>query len=100
MGKKNGMFEVLRGISYLTQVGLSLATPIVLCLLGAYWLQERFDTGSWMMLAGLVIGLISGLINLWNFFKFVEKKALRSTDNEAGTQPDDRREKNDRQSGS
>ena len=98
--KKNGMFEVLRGISYLTQVGLSLATPIILCLLAAHWLQARFGMGSWLMLAGLLIGLVSGLMNLWSFFKMVEKKALRSSDDERGTQPKDRRDKNERQSGS
>ena len=33
--KKKGWFSVLQNLSWLTQLGLSLAAPPVLCLLGA-----------------------------------------------------------------
>ena len=34
--KKKGWFSVLQNLSWLTQLGLSLAAPPVLCLLGAF----------------------------------------------------------------
>jgi len=37
--KKKGWFSVLQNLSWLTQLGLSLAAPPVLCLLGAGWLS-------------------------------------------------------------
>ena len=40
--KKKGWFSVLQNLSWLTQLGLSLAAPPVLCLLGAGWLACTF----------------------------------------------------------
>ena len=75
MGSKNGMLEIMRGLSYLTQVGLSVAAPIILCLLAARWLQNRFGWGSWVLITALLFGLISGLVSLWKFLMLVQKKA-------------------------
>lgn len=92
MEKKSNTLEVLRGLSYLTQVGISVATPIVLCLLAARWLQSRFEWGSWVLFAGLLIGLASGLVSLWNFLRLVERKSARGAKNQANERPDDGRE--------
>ena len=40
--KKKGWFSVLQNLSWLTQLGLSLAAPPVLCLLGAAWSYVRY----------------------------------------------------------
>lgn len=74
MKKQSTMFQVLSGLSYLTQVGLSVATPLVLCLLGAWWLYNRLGAGLWVFPAGLLLGLVSGIISLWNFLRYVNKK--------------------------
>lgn len=91
MEKKSEMLEALRGLSYLTQVGLSVATPIVLCLLAARWLQSRFEWGGWVLFVGLLIGLTSGLMSLWKFLRLVERKSARGTKNQAVENPDDGR---------
>lgn len=69
------MLEIMRGLSYLTQVGLSVASPMILCLLAARWLQSRFGWGGWVMIAALLFGLASGLVSLWKFLTLVQKKA-------------------------
>ena len=91
MEKKSNLLEALRGLSYLTQVGLSVATPIVLCLLAARWLQSRFAWGSWVLFAGLLIGLTSGLVSLWKFLRLVERKSARGAKSQADEKPDDGR---------
>ena len=55
--KKKGWFSVLQNLSWLTQLGLSLAAPPVLCLLGAGWLARRFSLGPWVYFAAIVLGL-------------------------------------------
>lgn len=41
---------------WLTQLGFSVAAPLVLCTLGALWLRDRFSLGSWVILAGIGLG--------------------------------------------
>ena len=55
--KKKGWFSVLQNLSWLTQLGLSLAAPPVLCLLGAGWLARRFSLGPWVYFAAIVLGV-------------------------------------------
>lgn len=93
MNKKNGMLDIMRGVSYLTQVGLSVATPIILCLLAAQWLQTRFGLGSWVSVAGLLIGLTSGLLSLFKFLLYIQKKSSHgSLDKQSETPRDGRNE--------
>lgn len=42
---------------WLTQLGVSVAAPLTLCILGALWLRSRFDLGIWVLFAGIGLGL-------------------------------------------
>ena len=44
---------------WLTQLGLSVALPLVGCILVAVWLRNRFDWGTWVIWVGVILGLIS-----------------------------------------
>ena len=52
----------LNMLVWLTQVGLSVAGPLVGFILLALWLQQRFDLGVWVLVIGIVLG-ISGAID-------------------------------------
>lgn len=41
---------------WLTQLGFSVAAPLVLCTLGALWLRDRFCLGPWVILVGIGLG--------------------------------------------
>ena len=75
MQKPNRWMETMRGLSYLTQVGLSVAAPIILCLLGGLWLRKKLGLPPWVLLIAMLVGLISGLMSLWKFLQFVAQKA-------------------------
>ena len=42
---------------WLTQLGISVAVPPALCILGAVWLRNRFGLGAWILIVGIVLGL-------------------------------------------
>lgn len=93
MSKKNSMLDIMRGVSYLPQLGLSVATPIILCLLAAQWLQARFGWGSWVSVVGLLIGLTSGLLSLLKFLLYIQKKSSHgAVDKQSETPKDGRNE--------
>ena len=75
--KKKGWFSVLQNLSWLTQLGLSLAAPPVLCLLcllGAGWLALRFSLGPWVYFAAIVLGLGAAACTFAEFVKMFRRK--------------------------
>lgn len=42
---------------WLTQLGISVAAPLAGCILGAFWLRNRFGLGSWIVIVGILLGL-------------------------------------------
>ncbi len=52
----------LNMLVWLTQLGLSVAGPLVGFILLALWLRQRFDLGVWVLVIGIVLG-ISGAID-------------------------------------
>lgn len=55
--KKDGWFAVLQNLTWLTQLGLSLAVPPLLCLAAAGWLARRFSLGPWVWVLAILVGL-------------------------------------------
>jgi|GEM_PF-1255580 len=46
-----------RGLFLLTQLGISVMVPPVMCLLCASWLTRRFDLGAWIYFPAIVLGI-------------------------------------------
>ena len=61
MEKNSGVMKDLSLLVWLTQLGLSVATPLALFVLGAVWLRSRMALGSWIIWAGLILGLLSAV---------------------------------------
>ena len=71
-------FGMLKNLTYLTQLGLTIALPLVFCIFGASWLQKRFELGSWIVLLGIILGIGSAACSLLEFIKTMNKKAKKS----------------------
>lgn len=70
-------FQILKNITFLTQVGLSLAAPLVLCIWGTVWLRDRFSLGDWVVLAGIVLGLGGAASSFISFARYVSREARK-----------------------
>lgn len=84
-GRKKNLSN-LKYLSLITQFGLSLATPPILCIFFALWLQKKFGVGDWAVICAIAVGLISSACT---FFDFI-KKAVKSNNKNGG----DKNEKN------
>ncbi len=49
--------RTVRELVWLTQLGVSIVCPVVLCLFGAIWLRDRFGLGNWVLFLGIALGL-------------------------------------------
>lgn len=72
--KKNEWFAALQNLMWLTQLGLSLALPPVLCLWGAGWLTRRFGLGGWVYLAAIVLGIGASACTFIQFAQMLNRR--------------------------
>lgn len=77
------LMKVLRNLTWLTQLGMSIIAPPVLCIGVCFWLQHRFSLGVWIMLLGVVLGLGAALSSAFRFGQMV----LNQAEKESAAQP-------------
>lgn len=46
---------------WLTQLGMTVAVPLAGFVLLGVWLNHRFHLGTWVIIAGLIVGLCSAV---------------------------------------
>ena len=58
---------------WLTQLGFSVAAPLGGFILLAVWLRNRFDLGVWVVLLGVLVGIVCAVDGLRVSLKAMEK---------------------------
>ena len=76
--KKNKTFEAFKNLSFLTQFGLSVVSPIIIYIWLASWLRDKFSLGDWIMAVGIVLGLFSAFYSGVSFFRYALRQAKKS----------------------
>lgn len=64
-----------RSIVFLLQLGLSMLMPPVVCLLGAWYLQERLGWGGWVWAVAIILGLVMGASSFADFARLMQREA-------------------------
>ena len=79
--KKNPLNnELLKYISLITQLGLTVISSILLFLVGALYLEKKFQTDGVLILAGVLIGVTVGVFASYKLLK----KTLEQNDRKYG----------------
>lgn len=77
--KQDGWFAALKHLTWLTQLGLSLAVPPLLSLLAAGWLAQKFSLGPWVWVLAILLGLGAAGCTLAEFARmFLRRTGSRS----------------------
>lgn len=72
--------ELLKYISLITQLGLTVISSILLFLVGALYLEKKFQTDGVLILAGVLIGVTVGVFASYKLLK----KTLEQNDRKYG----------------
>ncbi len=70
----NNKYKHLKAVSHITQFGLDMVTPIVLCTVIAVWLKNKFYIGNWIVIVAIIIGVACMILNLTKFVNTVNKE--------------------------
>ena len=69
-------------LTWLTQLGLSVALPPAGFVMLAVWLRERFTLGSWVIWVGVVLGVVCAVNGLLASLRTMSRLAKDETENE------------------
>ena len=55
------LYDAARHLVWLTQFGLSVVIPPVVCIIGAVWLRRQLQLGGWIVGVGVAIGVLAAV---------------------------------------
>ena len=70
----NEKYKHMRAVAHLTQFGLNMVTPIVLCTMLALWLKNKFNMGGWIVIVAIILGVAAAVLNMFTFIKTVNRE--------------------------
>lgn len=63
--------EIVRSLAMVTQLGVSMLAPVILCAVFGLWLDDKF---GWSVTAVLlVLGILAGARNSWIMLKQIQQ---------------------------
>ena len=70
MGKPaRPVYALVKVVTLLTQLGLSMALPLAGFVVGAVWLRNHYRLGAWVLILGIVLGIAGAAHGLWSTLK-------------------------------
>lgn len=61
--------ESMKNFAMITQVGISMLAPIILCVFIGYWLDNKF--GWYTVIPLLILGILAGGRNTWILLRYL-----------------------------
>ena len=72
----NNKRRIFKAMATVTQLGLDIVTPLVLCLFFTNWLIRKFTLNDRWMLLAIIVGVVSGFLNLIKFIKNINEDRI------------------------
>ncbi|MBQ7370296.1 MAG: AtpZ/AtpI family protein [Blautia sp.] len=66
--------EIVKHLTLVTQFGLSLITPLLLCLGLSWWAFAKLQVGGWVFIPGFFFGLGGSAMVAYKLFLGEEKR--------------------------
>jgi ATP synthase protein I len=62
------------GLAELTSIGMAMVLATILGLAAGYYADRWLGTSPWLMLLGLVLGIIAGFVSMFRSVKAAERR--------------------------
>ena len=69
MGFGKDSVKIWRSVSLISQVSISMLTPVFMMIFRCIWLKNKFGFGDWIIIVGLLLGIGSGFSSVWKQLK-------------------------------
>lgn len=78
MVKKHQYWNYAKYANMALSFGITMITGIFLGFYGGGWLDRRFGTAPWLMLAGILLGVGVGFRGIWSELRALEESLNRA----------------------
>lgn len=87
--------NVFRAMTMISQFGINMIVPIVLCSFLGMWLDRKFGTNYWMVIL-FFVGAVAGGRNVWVFARkiFMQTDTKRKRPDKTETRDDQKAKRN------
>lgn len=79
-GKMKAFSEALKQISLIAQLGITLVSPLLLCILICWLLTAKCGIEGWIFLPGILFGLGGSFMSGYKFYMAEKKKSEKDKD--------------------
>jgi hypothetical protein len=62
----------------LSQFGLSLIMPVLMCMFACYLLVSKLSVGAWVFIPGLILGIGASCMTAFKFYQSVTGKQKKN----------------------
>lgn len=69
--KNKNRNEIVRALAMVTQLGMSMLAPVILCAVFGLWIDERYGWSITAIL--LVLGVLAGARNTWMMLQQIQQ---------------------------
>ena len=69
MGFGKDSVKIWRYVSLISQVSISMLTPVFMMIFLCIWLKNKFGFGDWIIIVWLLLGVGSGFSSVWKQLK-------------------------------
>ena len=69
--------EILRNVTMLSQLGLSLITPLLLCLAVCWLIVSKTGVGGWIFIPGFFFGMGGSVTVAYKFYLSINKQQMK-----------------------
>lgn len=75
-----GLSAALKQIYLIAQLGISIISPLLLCIFICWLLTAKLDIGGWVFLPGILFGLGGSFMSGYKFYLSETKKSEKNKD--------------------
>ncbi|MCQ2496131.1 MAG: AtpZ/AtpI family protein [Lachnospiraceae bacterium] len=72
--------NIIKQLSMISQLGITLIMPLLLCMLLCWFLTAKCDLGGWVFIPGLIFGLGGSFMSGYKIYK-IETEKNKKKDN-------------------
>ena len=72
---------ILKHLTLLSQLGLSLMMPLLLCMGACFLLTSKLSLGSWVYIPGFILGIGASCTTAWKMYRQITGKQEKKKDN-------------------
>ena len=75
--------SVFSAMAMVTQFGIGIITPMLLCIFAALWLKSRFALGDWVVLIGVFFGMGSGFLSMLKMIRQMSELSKKEDEDDS-----------------